>query len=62
MTIDTENHETIHKPAPAPSKAFPENREPRGQQHFGPAPRPPRPSVENPLNTDKFGTRRPWDR
>ena len=61
MTIHKENHETTSTPAPAPSKAFPENTEPRGRKHFGPAPSPHQPAKENIFNTDKHGRRVPKD-
>ncbi len=59
---DHENHETPKTPAPASSKAFPANVEPRGQQHFGPAPRPHQPARENIFNVDKFGRRKPGEK
>ncbi len=59
---DHKNHETSSTPAPASSRAFPANVEPRGKTHFGPAPHPPRPSVGNVFNTDKHGKRKPGDR
>ena len=58
---DHENHDPTRTPAPAPSKAFPANVEPMGKTHFGPQPTPHRPAVSNPLNTDKFGRRKPRD-
>ena len=63
MADHSENsHDPTRTPAPAPSKAFPENQEPKGRTHFGPAPSKPRPSVGNVLNTDRFGKRVPRDR
>ena len=50
---------TKHKPAPAPSTAFPENKEPRGATRFGPPPRAPQPTVANRFNSDPKGIRRP---
>lgn len=42
--------------------AFPENTGPKGRTHFGPAPSPHRPAVENVFNTDKHGRRVPRDK
>lgn len=59
---DHENHSPTRPPAPAPSRAFPKNTEPKGKTIFGPAPSKPRPTVGNVLNTDRFGKRVPRDR
>ena len=48
---------TKHTPAPAPSKAFPVNKEPKGKTRFGPDPRAPQATVRNRFNTDAKGTR-----
>ena len=48
---------TKHKPAPAPSTAFPKNVEPKGATRFGPAPRAPQATVKNRFNTDPKGRR-----
>ena len=62
MADHSENsHDPTRTPAPAPSRAFPENQKPKGRTHFGPQPTPHRPSVENIFNVDKFGTRTPKD-
>ena len=60
--VDHENHETPSTPAPAPSKAFPANVEPKGRTHFGPQPTPHRPAVENVFNDDKHGRRKPGEK
>ncbi len=49
---------TKHKPAPAASKAFPANVEPRGAVRTGPPPRAERATQENRFNTDKHGKRK----
>ena len=63
MTDHFENTHVVKTPsgkAPA-SKAFPENVEPKGRTHFGPAPSPHRPAQENIFNDDKHGRRVPKD-
>ena len=59
---DHENHDPTRTPAPAPSRAFPANTEPKGKTIFGPAPSKPRPAVENVFNDDKHGRRKPGEK
>lgn len=48
---------TKHKPAPAPSKAFPQNAELKGRVRSDPPPRAPRATVSNRFNVDRHGRR-----
>ena len=57
-----ESHSPTRTPAPAPSKAFPANTEPKGKTIFGPQPTPHRPAAENIFNVDKHGKRAPRDK
>ncbi len=47
----------VTTPAPAPSKAFPQNAELKGRVRSDPPPRAPRATVKNRFNTDARGTR-----
>ena len=49
---------TKHKPAPAPSAAFPANKEPRGAVRTGPPPRAARATQSNIFNVDRHGKRK----
>ncbi len=49
----------VKTPAPAASKAFPANAEPKGRTRTGPPPRAERATVSNRFNTDPKGRRPP---
>ena len=48
----------VKTPAPAASKAFPQNAELKGRVRSDPPPRAPRATVKNRFNTDPVGARR----
>ena len=55
-----ENHVQVPNPTQKDTTAFPANRESKGKQRFGPAPRPEGPTVNNENNDDRHGTATPW--